>query len=242
MIGNHKLAHVKVSAVDIDRVMECVESWIEKDEKACCVPLNLTKYVMAKSDPKLKGVINAADLVIADGAPISYLSRRAGIEGVSRITGIELAERILSRSGKKDWKVFMLGASPENVELAVENVRRSMNYPAIVGFHHGYFKDDEAGGIVDTVNSIGAQVLLLGMGLPQKEYFIADHLDRLNVNFCLPVGGTFDIWAGKKTRSPRIFQALGMEWLYRSLYDPSRAALIARYGLTFLKDFIFLPK
>jgi N-acetylglucosaminyldiphosphoundecaprenol N-acetyl-beta-D-mannosaminyltransferase len=242
MIKNYPLSHIKVSAVSIDDAMRCVESFIINGKKAYCIPVNLSKYAMSKKDTKLREVINSADLVIPDGIPIVYLGMRAGCEGINRITGIEFAESILSLSKEKGWKIYLLGASPQNIDLARSNVCKSFNDPLIVGFHHGYFSRQEVNQIVEAINDSGAEILLLGMGLPQKEYFIGDNIDKLNIKFCLPVGGAFDIWAGKKKRSPEIFNILGFEWLYRSLYDKSRAWLIMRYSLIFIKDFISLKR
>ncbi|MBE9172614.1 WecB/TagA/CpsF family glycosyltransferase, partial [Cyanobium sp. LEGE 06143] len=36
------------------------------------------------------------------------------------------------------------------------------------------------------------------------------------------VGGSFDVWAGVKTRAPRWMGRLHLEWLYRLIQEPSR--------------------
>ena len=38
----------------------------------------------------------------------------------------------------------------------------------------------------------------------------------------LALGGSLDIYAGKLRRAPRLFRALGLEWLYRMLREPRR--------------------
>ena len=40
------------------------------------------------------------------------------------------------------------------------------------------------------------------------------------------VGGSFDVWSKKLRRAPKIFQKLGLEWLYRLLCQPSRFSRI----------------
>ncbi len=34
------------------------------------------------------------------------------------------------------------------------------------------------------------------------------------------LGGSFDVWAGVVDRAPKIYQKLGLEWLYRTIKEP----------------------
>lgn len=239
MTSNRPLAHLKISTGTQDDILSYIEKCIAEDKRIYCIPLNVTKYVLSKKDSKLREVISDSDLVIADGIPIMWLSRRAGYGDVHRITGIDLAETILSRSKKHKWKLYFLGASSVNLERAIERVRERFNCPDIVGYDHGYFKPDDIGRIIDKINSSRADILFLGLGMPQKEYFIQDYFAKTTAKLFLPVGGAFDVWAEIKNRTPEIVQKIGLEWLYRSFYDRSRARNIARYGLNFFNDLIF---
>ncbi len=239
MIENLPLGHIKISTGNIDEILKHIEKNISENKSFYCIPLNLTKYVVSKKDCKLREVIKSADLIISDGVPIVWLSRRAGYKDVIRVTGIDLAEQILSHSRERGWRIFFLGASPNNLESAIKNLRNRFNNPDVVGYHHGYFKKHEVEEIIEVINNSSPDILFLGLGMPQKEYLIHDYFIKINVKFCLPVGGAFDIWAEAKKRAPKVFQRVGCEWLYRSLYDKSKAQLIAKNGLTFLKDFLF---
>lgn len=52
----------------------------------------------------------------------------------------------------------------------------------------------------------------------------------MGVPVCHGVGGAFDVLAGKTKRAPRLWQRLGLEWLYRVLQEPRR--LWRRYLVT----------
>lgn len=239
MTLNRPLAHLKISTGTLDQILSYIEECIAGDKRIYCIPLNVTKYVLSKKDSKLREVICDSDLVIADGIPIMWLSRRVGYGDVHRVTGIDLAEAILSNSKKNMWKLFFLGASSENLERAIERVCERFDYPDIVGYENGYFKPEDIDKVVNKINSSDADILFLGLGMPQKEYFIRDYFVKTTARFYLPVGGAFDIWADVKKRTPKVVQKIGMEWFYRSFYDISRARNIARYGLNFFGDFIF---
>jgi N-acetylglucosaminyldiphosphoundecaprenol N-acetyl-beta-D-mannosaminyltransferase len=121
-----------------------------------------------------------------------WLSRRAGFGNVHRVTGIDLAEAILSMSERQKWRLFFLGASPANLEQAITRLQGRFDSLDIVGCHHGYFKQDGIERIIATINGAKPDILFLGLGMPQKEYFIRDHFAKMAVKFCLPVGGAFE--------------------------------------------------
>ena len=64
----------------------------------------------------------------------------------------------------------------------------------------------------EEINRLKTNILFLGMGMPQKEYFISDYFNRLDVQFCIAVGGAFDVWAGIKKRTPPLIDP-GRQWL-----------------------------
>ncbi len=242
MIINRPLGHLKISSGQIRDMVAYVEYCISQDHHAYCIPLNLTKFVVSKRDFKLRDVMNSANMIIADGLPIVWLSRRLGYKAVHRVTGIELAEMIISISKTTGWKLFFLGASAENLRKAVKKLDERFNHPNIIGCHHGYCESREIGGIIDKINCLSPDILFLGLGMPQKEYFISDYFDGIKARFCLPVGGAFDVWADKKKRTPQAIQRVGLEWLYRGIYDKTKFLNITKYGLVFLLDFFLSRK
>jgi N-acetylglucosaminyldiphosphoundecaprenol N-acetyl-beta-D-mannosaminyltransferase len=78
--------------------------------------------------------------------------------------------------------------------------------------------------------------------MPQKEYFLVDHHKKINVPFCITVGGAIDIWAEAKKRTSPLIQKMGFEWFVRSAYDSSKFFNIIRYGGSFLKELIFFRR
>jgi N-acetylglucosaminyldiphosphoundecaprenol N-acetyl-beta-D-mannosaminyltransferase len=239
MIVNRPLGHLKISSGDIRALEACVDYCISNSQHKYCTPLNLTKYVVSKKNKKLQKVINSSDLVIGDGLPIVWLSKKLGYTDVFRVTGIDLAQKIISNSREKGWKLFFWGASTENLEKAIKNLKGKFKDLIIVGSQNGYFASDDIVKIIRKVNLYQPDVLFLGLGMPQKEYLIDDFFDQLDVKFCLPVGGAFDVWANVKKRTPPILQKFGLEWLYRSYYDREKFFNIVKYGFIFLKDYYF---
>ncbi len=241
MIAKRTLGHLSVTSGSREAVLAHIVRHIRDRERSYCIPINVTKYGMSQQDAKLRGAINSAEYVLADGMPIVWLARRLGYDDVQRITGIGLAERLLDVAAEHRWRLYFLGSSKENLARMLGKLARRYPDMAVCGSHHGYFRAPEISRIVAEINASRPDVLFLGLGLPQKEYFVADHFEALNVPFCLTVGGAFDIWSGKKKRTPSALQKAGLEWFFRTAYDWRKASTLARYASRYMLDVAFLP-
>ncbi len=230
------LGHLSISPGSLSDLVAVAEGAIGSGNQLNCIPINVTKYGLSKRHPRLAAAINESELVIADGMPIRWLASIAGLANVHRVTGIEFAEAILRTATLRQWRVFLFGASPESLAGAVAAHRS--NYPGIriVGSRNGYYDDHEVSTVIDEINACEPEVVLFGLGLPQKEYFIADHKDRLSSKINIAVGGAFDVWAGEKKRAPRLFQSLGLEWFYRSFSNYQKSTTLARNASVFFAD------
>jgi N-acetylglucosaminyldiphosphoundecaprenol N-acetyl-beta-D-mannosaminyltransferase len=91
-----------------------------------------------------------------------------------------------------------------------------------VGCQHGYFLPQEEHQVVTQVAAARPDILLVALGVPKQEKWIARHLQELNVPVAIGVGGSFDVLAGKVKRAPGWARACGLEWLWRSLREPRR--------------------
>ena len=81
--------------------------------------------------------------------------------------------------------------------------------------------------IVRLIQASRADVLLVALGHPKQELWIARHRHLLGVTVSIGVGCTLDLLAGKSKRAPRWMQGVGLEWLFRLSQEPRR--LFARY-------------
>ncbi|MBR4011637.1 MAG: WecB/TagA/CpsF family glycosyltransferase, partial [Spirochaetaceae bacterium] len=63
---------------------------------------------------------------------------------------------------------------------------------------------------------------LVALGSPKQEFFIQKAKKHLKNGLLIGVGGSFDVWSGEVKRAPKIYQKLGLEWLYRTISQPQR--------------------
>ncbi len=176
----------------------------------------------------LRSVYRQADLVTADGMGIVWASRLLGVPLGERVCGVDLAEALLVCARLKGYRVFLLGGKKGVGARAVERLGERFPGLCIVGNHHGYFTDEDE--VVRLVRQARPQILLVGMGVPRQELWMAREKDRLGVSLLVGVGGALDVWSGDLRRAPLAWQRLGLEWLYRLLREPRR-----------LKDALLIP-
>ena len=90
----------------------------------------------------------------------------------------------------------------------------------ISGFRDGYFHDEES--LIKTIRESRTDVLLVAMGVPYQDEWIAANLDRLGVRVAMGVGGLFDFYSGRIPRAPQWVRELGLEWAFRLCQEPGR--------------------
>ncbi len=203
--------------------------------------LNVAKLVKAKEDPELFATIEDADLVGADGVPLVWLSRFIGRKLPERINGTDLMMELLARANREHWSIYFFGATEETAGQVIAKVSREYPHLRIAGYRNGYFDmDKDSEHIVELINAANANILFLGFGTPHKEQFVGKWKNKLKVNVIHGVGGSFDVYAGKVPRAPKLMQRMGLEWLYRMLQEPQR--MFGRYFRTNTKFFYILLK
>ena len=76
--------------------------------------------------------------------------------------------------------------------------------------------------LAQSVASWRPDLLVLSLGRPREEEFLAAHTDILDVRVALAFGAATDFLAGTKRRAPRWMQRVGLEWSYRLIAEPRR--------------------
>ncbi|MEN9228444.1 MAG: WecB/TagA/CpsF family glycosyltransferase [Gloeomargarita sp. GMQP_bins_120] len=183
------------------------------------VTLNAEMVMQARRQPALKTVIQRAELVVPDGVGITLYLRLRG-QGTYHAPGIDLVGQILSRL--QGEAVFFLGGAPGVAEKAVHYWQQRNPQLTIAGYHHGYFTPDEERAILDTLIQKQPRLILVAMGVPRQELWIAQHRSCCPQAVWVGVGGSFDIWAGLKKRAPRWVRRLYLEWAFRLYQEPWR--------------------
>ena len=218
---------VNVDKVTFDEALNAAEALVNSDGVSAIFTPNPEIIMCARDDEEMREILNSADLCTADGIGVVYGSKILGDPVPERVAGFDLTCALLERLSKTGDGVFLFGAKPGVAETAKKNLEEK--YPGIVvsGTRNGYFKEADEAEIVAEINKSGAKLLLVCLGAPKQEKWIASHKAELKVNLCMGVGGTLDVLAGAAKRAPEIFIKLNLEWAYRILKNPSRIGRFA---------------
>lgn len=161
-------------------------------------------------------VLSSASLLLPDGIGVVLTERFCGMR-LSRIAGVELAERLAS-----SHRVYFIGGENGVAEAAARELKKKYDGMSVAGCRDGYFPTSDTERVIKEIKAVSPEVVLVGMGSPRQELFIRCLREKVPSLVAVGVGGSLDIYAKKKKRAPRCLQKLGLEWLYRALREPKR--------------------
>lgn len=202
------------------QVLTLIKDAIKFKKQLHLITLNPEMVARQSWDQEFRQVLQEAELLVPDGIGIVWAARILGKKIASRISGVDLAEVLFDEGSKQGWRVFLVGGSELVITRACQEIKKRFPLLSIVGFQHGYFKEEKV--VVDMINSQKPDIVLVGMGSPRQELWIARFRGQLEASVFLGVGGSFDVWSGLKPRAPRLMQEIGLEWLYRVIREPKR--------------------
>jgi exopolysaccharide biosynthesis WecB/TagA/CpsF family protein len=171
-------------------------------------------------------IVATADRVFADGSGIALAARLAGTPLRDNVNGTDLFPRLAADAASTGVTIFLLGGRPGTAEATRTRMDGFGLGESIVGSHHGFFELGSAGedAAIAAANASGAQIVLVGMGVPLQDEWIARIGQRLTAPVRIGVGGLFDYFAGNVSRAPHVFRMVGCEWVWRLALEPRRMA------------------
>ena len=186
---------------------------------------------LCRRDPALGRIVDGAALVLADGVGITLGAKILGRPLRARLPGIDFAACLMRELAACGQSVFLYGAKPGIAERAGEALR--MQYPGlqIAGAADGYGED---GPVRSAIQAAAPDLLLVCLGAPKQERWMAAHKGQLDVGLMAGLGGALDVFAGVAQRAPERWRKLGLEWLYRLLKEPRRIGRMLRLPLFLL--------
>jgi N-acetylglucosaminyldiphosphoundecaprenol N-acetyl-beta-D-mannosaminyltransferase len=206
------------------------------------VTANVQHVSMAARDATFRGTLCSADLVAADGAPICWVSgQRAGGERLERVTGADLVRPLARRCAERGWRLLLVGgdegvAAEVGRRLEEENPGLALCMPFAPRFPDGRLDGEHTDAAIARIRAERPDVLLLALGTPKQELWLAHCLERLGVPVSVGVGAAFDFLAGRQRRAPVWMQRAGIEWVHRVVREPRRLGpRYLRNGVTFVR-------
>ena len=177
---------------------------------------------IASRDAAYARDIDRMDLLLPDGSGLALAAKMLGKRFTDNLNGTDLFPVLCAEANRQAKSIFFLGGAPGIAERAAEAAILANPGLRVAGTAHGYLDDEAA--TVAQVNESGADIVLVAMGAPKQEAFIARHATTLRASLCMGVGGLFDFVAGEKPRALVAIRKVGMEWAWRLMIEPNRLA------------------
>ncbi len=194
---------------------------LKSRQGAHVVTINAEMTMQARQNRDLANIIQKADLVVPDGSGVVLYLRSQG-ESINRCPGIELAERVVQIAAEDQKQIFLIGGAPNIVDIVANGWRKRWANIAIAGMHHGYFDAAIEHQVCEQLQNSQPDLILVGLGVPRQELWIQKYRYLCPNAVWIGVGGSLDVWAGKKNRAPKWMSRSHLEWLYRLYQEPWR--------------------
>ena len=181
-----------------------------------------------REDGKFKENLLRADLRVADGFGITLAGWLSG-RHISRFPGADLMYEILKEAEIRDLSVFL--AIRKNGLSSLGEIQTALlkKYPRLKVIGEEFEKTTNY-----QLLTTHYPLVFSNFGAPDQEYFLESLRGQANeVKLAMGVGGAFDFLTGKLPRAPKALRAIGLEWFWRLILQPSRWKRIWRAVVVF---------
>jgi len=221
---------MRVDQVDAPAARDAVLHWAaqsgEHDAVArtvCAANVHMT--MESRDDREFRDIVNGADLVVADGVPMVWALRLLGLPQQRRVrVSPDLLLELFAACEARGLRLGLYGGSLDTLGVFTAFLGRSYPRLEIACAISPPFRPptaDEDARDVDALRAAGVQLLLVGIGCPKQERWMAAHRDRLPCTM-FGVGAAFDLLGGQTKNAPAWTHDIGLEWAYRLLLEPRR--------------------
>lgn len=215
---------MRVDATSYSDAARRVIRWAHAGRSSYVCVANVHMVMEAFDDARFRRLVNEADLVTPDGRPLVWALGASGVRGASQVRGFDLVTSVLELASLEGVPVGLYGSTPETLRAFRRTVEERFPRASVVceispPFRPLSAEEDEA--YTREISASGARVLLVGLGCPRQERWMAGHRGRVPA-VMLGVGAAFDFHAGTVRQAPRWMQRSGLEWAHRLAMDPRR--------------------
>ncbi len=206
---------------DVQSFNKVLRDRLVSNEKTFIVTANPETFMKSETDPELLKLLEDKEtLLVPDGIGIVKAARSIGYDVKERITGIDIANRLLEYGDEFKKSIYLFGSKQEVIDSMLVVLKERYSRLKVVGSSNGYEKDKDA--VFEKIVKAKPDIVLVALGVPAQEKLIYKFLDRFDKGIFVGVGGSFDVISGHKKRAPKLFIKLNLEWLYRIVREPSR--------------------
>ena len=196
---------------------------LEQKPRYVCAA-NVHMVMEACDDHDFMQLVNAAALVTPDGMPLVWGLRLLGVGHASRVYGPTLTLHVCRAAAANNIPIALYGGTDQSLSAFTAFLHDSFPGIRVVcgiapPFRTLTVAEDDC--YTRQIAASGARILLIGIGCPKQELWMAAHTSTISA-VMLGVGAAFDFHSGRVRQAPPVLQRMGLEWLYRLIREPRR--------------------
>lgn len=221
-IPSIEISGVRVARLTPRGALEAIADLAQTSPPVLVAHVNAHTLNLAAADDSYRKILNRAGLVLNDGKGIMLGARLLSRPFPADLNGNFFSPLQLELAAERGWPVYFLGAKPGVAERAARIVADRIPGLVVAGSRDGYFSADEEGSVAEEIRGTGAKVVLVGLGNPRQERWLAKWLGSTGAVVGVGVGAFFDFQTGEVARAPDWMNRWGLEWVHRLAQEPTR--------------------
>lgn len=167
-------------------------------------------------------------MTLLDGSPLVSQSNRLTGKSWPRLAGSDLIGELLDAAEESGISVGFLGGSYIVQRLLSRRLAKTRPRLSVAGMwapeRSVLVSHQESLKLAESIRSSGAQLLVVGLGKPRQELWMARYGAATGANVLLAFGAVVDFLAGTVRRAPIWSSKHGLEWAWRLALEPRRLA------------------
>lgn len=230
MILSLKIFNIELNQTTFDNLLENMVNCIKERSRLNIIACDFRDLLYFQNKKK----INFSNDVVfyPDSSGVFYLTKflfPGKTKGSKKLVSTDFHFALLNYCTTNNIKIFAYGDTKDTLQKFEKKLNKK-NDRVIVGKMDGYTAIDNDL-LVKKINYSGADILLVGLGIPRQFEFVYKNHQNLKTPIVITVGALFTFYSKKIKRAPRWIRKLSLEWFYRFILEPKR--LFSRYFIEF---------
>lgn len=235
-----KVFSIPIQDATKDSVLKLISDAIKSKSQIHIATVNNEILLESRRNFEFRSVLRKS-FCIADSTGVVWAVKHLFKKKIERIAGADIFMDICEKAAQNGWNVFLLGGDPNVAHVAKSKLTDQFPSLKIVGTIDGVRIDPRTENLlhITKIKKSGAHIVMVALGAPKQELWIAQNMKRTKSNVFIGIGGTLDFVSGNIPRAPISMRKMGLEWLFRLFVQPNRIKRILRAVFVFPLTIIF---
>ena len=219
---------IPVASIDHEAAIRLLRGFVADGRFTKVAFLNAHNANLACTDPQFAKALSDF-LMLSDGVGVDIAAKLLyGEPFPANLNGTDFIPTLLAAE-PRPLTIALLGTTRANADAAAAKFSEIAPHHRFIVVHDGYFTAGEEPRILERIEALRPDILLVAMGVPRQEFWIAKNITSRHCTLPIAVGALLDFLSGTVPRAPAWMRSLRLEWVFRLIIEPGR--LWRRYVL-----------